>query len=594
MPTVFREGNVKWNKCLNINRRYAVLECKYYSFHDSFKLLPMSLKKASEQFNLEHGKLDLWEEVQKEYPGQYKNVVDFLSNCDVDNELYLKYLGYDVISLYELIEKLIDVSSIPLEKLVKCPSTASMSKYIFKHGYKGQPFYSEEETKTDYDYLISNKYWLSDKPIKNTNVSWQEIELKCREAYYGGRTEVFTPKINETGKEINAFYYDVNSLYPYACKENFYPVGVPQFYDDAFSVKYKWNLWLRKKRGLGFLKCKVFVPQQKIPPLPTRKERLCFLTGYLEGYWTFVELEYAIKNCGVEILEFIEMVYFPKTFKIYANYIDVFNTMKEQATKDGNMALREFSKLMNNTSYGWTAMKRQQLSLDDIKNYEKHRNKGKLITINKELGYCQYEDRARSESIQVQVGAYVTSYARLILLEGLRRQAEKGEIYYCDTDSIVCEAEMDSQFVDDVKLGYFGLENVIKKGLFLFPKVYTIETAKTTKYKFKGVTKERQQTFNYKFYEDIYKSLCAGDTGRIPIEENITRLRGLVTAQKNELDPNELVYSHKDLLLDNMQKRNIDYKNNKSVAWHMENIEMFNDFSFVKRTWEGEFFEKRR
>ena len=63
---------VNWKKSLMINGKLATLTSKDYTFHDSFKILPMSLKKLSEGFNVKHGKLDLWEAVQKTYPDKYE------------------------------------------------------------------------------------------------------------------------------------------------------------------------------------------------------------------------------------------------------------------------------------------------------------------------------------------------------------------------------------------------------------------------------------------------------------------------------------------------------------------------------------------
>lgn len=596
-PEIFRPDNVRWNMCLVINRKYATISCKKYTLHDSFQLLPMSLAKASKSFDLTHGKLDLWDEVQKEYPGQYKNHVDFLSRCHVDDPLYLKYLGFDVMALYELIMKIVDVSTIPLEHLVKCPTTASMSKYLIKNGFNGQPFISENRTKTDFEIMTANKYWLSQKPLKEfPDVSYAELEYKIREAYYGGRTEVFTPKIKETGETVNAYHYDVNSLYPYACLVNEYPVGVPDFYTDKTKISYKWRFWLKYHRGLGFMKCRVYIPHQKIPPLPSRLDKLCFLTGYVEGYWTFHEIEYAVKNCGVQILEMYEMVYFKYTFPVYKNFIQSFSDMKEQATIDENTALREFSKLIMNTAYGWTCMSRDdKTELDFISKKDYYRDKERLVNYDEELGFVEIKSIVRTLTIQVQVGAYVTSYARLILLDALRKQAEKGEVYYCDTDSIVCEKPMDEEMIDNVAIGKWGLENVVKKGLFLQPKLYVEETADKTNFKFKGVTKERQKSFTYEFYEEIYNALCNHQPGTITVEEHIERLPSLITAQKRQIDPNQIIITSKNLNLENTQKRNIDYKNNVSEPWYMPDIDYFKTFDFAKIDFSrGDFFEKRR
>ena len=506
-------------------------------------------------------------------------------------------MGYDVKGLYELILKIVEVSTIPLEKLVKCPTTASMSKYLLRNGYNGEPFKTANRLKTDFEIMTRNKYWISDKPLIDfPDVTYKQLEYKIREAYYGGRTEVFTPHLKNNFGKVSGYYYDVNSLYPYVCYDNEYPIGVPEFYTDKNTMSYRWRIWCKYHKGLGFLKCKVFVPKQKIPPLPSRLDKLCFLTGYIEGSWTFVELEYAIKNCGVRIIEMEEMIFFKYTHKVYKNFIGVFSELKEKASEQKNNALRTFTKLIMNTAYGWTCMSRDdKTELDYIEKYEKYRDDGRLISVNKNLGFCEVKSIVRTETIQVQIGAYVTSYARLVLLDALRKQSEKGEIYYCDTDSIVCSSPMDAEMVDKYVLGKWDLEKEVVEGLFLQPKLYSVITPEETEYKFKGVTKERQKSFTFEFYEGIYKALCNHDKGVIPVEENIQRLPTLKTAQKRGINPNELIITEKNLNLENTQKRNIDYRRNYSEAWHMDSFETFNNFDFADIDFSrGDFFEKRR
>ena len=54
--------------------------------------------------------------------------------------------------------------------------------------------------------IYLNKYYNGNIPIINTPSIYKEV----KQAYYGGITEVYKP----TGE--NLFYYDVNSLYPFA------------------------------------------------------------------------------------------------------------------------------------------------------------------------------------------------------------------------------------------------------------------------------------------------------------------------------------------------------------------------------------------
>ena len=598
IPEIFRPGNVRWNNCLCINRKYATIACEHYTIHDSFKLLPMSLDKLSKDFNLEHGKLDLWTAIEERYPGQYKDKGDFFNRCSADDELYLEYLGYDVISLYELIMKLCEVSTIPLYEMVNRPSTASISKFILKHGYNGQKFISEGRTKTDFELLTKNKYWRGNSKLKGTDVSFIELENKIREGYYGGRTEVFKPELETTGT-IAGYHYDVNSLYPFVCLQDF-PIGVPEYYTKPHQISYQWKYWLRHHKGLGFIKCKLFVPKQHIPPLPSRKNKLCFLCGYIEGTWTYNEIEYAVKNCGVKILEIEELIHFTDTFPVYRNFILTMYEIKEQATIDGNKALRTFAKLVMNTAYGWTCMSRDdKTGLDDIENKQKYIDSGRFIRADEELGFCEVVADVRTETIQVQIGAYVTSYARLLLLDALRKQAETGEVYYCDTDSIVCSTPLPDDWIHSTELGKWGLESILKQGLFLQPKVYSEVTFNNdeefTNIKFKGITKQRQSELDFEFYQDLYKRLQNRQKGKFLVEKDVQRLPSLITAQKRGEDPNELKTIDKEINLENVQKRNVDYKNNISVAWFMPSFEYFRNFKFkFVPNWEGDFCERRR
>lgn len=584
IPQVFERGNIVWSRTRKIGTKYAKIQCKKYTIHDSFKILPKALAKLSKDFNLTHGKLDLWEEVQKVYPNQYTDHVDFLNRCDPDDPVYLKYLGFDVISLYELLEKLMDVSGLDPEKFVTIISTASLSKFLFKNGWKDIRFQTGE--KSDYDMLSTCKAWSSKKTMQHADISYLDCEYKMREGFYGGRTEVFTPNCKEEtdadGKpKIVAYHYDVNSLYPSVMINNPFPIGYPDIETDPRLIKHNWKRWLEYGDGLGFIKAVVYVPPQTIPPLPCKLGKLAFITGYMEGTWTYPELAYAVQNCGVEIVEFKEQIHFRRTYKIFHNFVSCFYQMKNEGKKAGNASLTEFAKLILNTAYGWTVLRRDdKTAFRDIKDLEKWEGDERFIYADHELGCLEIFDNVISDSIQVQVGAYVTSYARLTLLDALRKQAEKGTVYYCDTDSIVCSAKFDPEMVDPYALGKWDLEGELYSGLFLQPKVYTEHKVKSETIKFKGVSKSRQKELDRKFYDGIYQRLYDGDTGKLLVETNRQTLPSLSVAQKRHENPNILKVSDKEINLGAKQKRNINFKSNTSTAWHMESLEQFQQFNF--------------
>lgn len=581
LPEIFELGNVLWNTTRKIANRYAKLTCKHYTIHDSMKIFPKSLAALSKDFDLEHGKLNLWDAVQARYPGQYKDHVDFLARCDLNDDLYLEYLGYDVISLYELIEKLMEISKLEVEEFVRILSTASLSRYLFKNGYGGIQFKEPGATKTDFEILTSCKGWTSEKPLKFSEITYQQLELKIREAYTGGRTEVFKPVCGR------AYYYDVNSLYPSVMINHDFPVGFPEYIDDAQVALIKFRKWMQDKKGLGFIRANVFVPPQKIPPLPVKLGKLAFVTGHISGTWTFTELEYAIVNCGVEIEEVQELIFFKKTYPVFKNFIGTMYKLKEQATIDKNKSLREFAKLILNTAYGWTGMRRDdKTALRDISLLERWENTDRFLYCNEELGFLEIKDSVMTDTVQVQVAAYVTSYARLVLLDALRTQAEKGEVYYCDTDSMVCSAPLPDEFVDPVRLGAWDVEHHIEEAIFLQPKVYMFREDGQDNIKFKGVTKARQKELDYDFYKHLLTLLQHGEMQKVEVETGRKSLPTLAVAQKRHAlgkkggDANQMNEMSKSMNLAAKQKRDIDYQANVSTPWHMESLEEFESFSF--------------
>ena len=149
---------------------------------------------------------------------------------------------------------------------------------------------------------------------------------------------------------------------------------------------------------------------------------------------------------------------------------------------------------MLNVMYGYTGMTRDKTQL---KPFSELPNCCEVIYADEELGFIEVPADINAEYIQVQIASYVTSRARLVLLDALRKTSEKGNVYYCDTDSIVCDVPMDESMVHPTKLGYWDLESRPIKAVFLRPKVYAEFYEKNTNVKFKGVTKETQKKMNF-------------------------------------------------------------------------------------------------
>lgn len=579
IPELFNGKKIIWKRSLFINGKVATLKCKKYTIHDSFKILPESLAKLSGKkgFNVEHGKLSLWDAVQEKYPNQYSNAVDFLDRCNVDDKLFLEYLGYDVISLYEVLQKVIELSGLDEREFVKCVSTASLSRYLYKNGYKGKQFRAYANVnKTDYQMLCSYN-WTNNQLVENF----------IRDSYCGGRVEVFTPILNCKG-----YHYDVNSLYPYVMSmQPEYPIGTPDYTEDSTLAKHHYENWKRNRIGLGFVNATVFIPMQNIPPLPVKKGKLCFPCGTVYGTWTYEELEYAEKECNVKILEYHAACHFEKTYPVFRDFISTFYRMKEDATKDGNVALRTLAKLIMNVGYGYTGMTRDKTTLDDYDNINNYDN---IIFADAELGYIEVPADVKSEYIQVQIASYVTSRARLVLLKALKDVERRGGIvYYCDTDSVVSSIPFDDAIVDGAKLGFWDCEKEPIRGIFLKPKVYTETVIEDGKHvdniKFKGVSKDTQKELDFNFYDNLLTHMQKNDVKEIIVEKNKTVLRSILYMKKNNLDAEYFETRDKKMNLTNAEKRIMDYNNNTTTPLFFRSVEDFEKFSFGKVQKEVEF-----
>lgn len=567
IPEIFRKEIIDWEKSMLISGKFAKIKTRYYTIHDSMQLLPMSLKKLSKNFQVEHGKLELWDEVQNQYPNEYSDVVDFLDKCDIDNELFLEYLGYDVMSLYEVLEKFIEVLKINLKEFVNLLSTASISRYIFKNGYGNKIFGRAD--KTDYSEMVKFKWY--NEEIDNRPAIL--IEDKIRNSYCGGRCEVFKPRLS-----IQGFHYDVNSLYPSQFHKE-YPIGRPKII-PSMKAKVTFLKWMKDKKGLGFVRAKLYIPNQHIPPLPTKLSRLVFPCGYVEGTWTYIELEYAMIHCDVEVIEYYELIHFDETYKVFSNFCDTFSKMKEEASKNHNESLRTLAKLLLNVAYGYTGMRRDdKTSLKSIDKESKYESQ--IINKDEELGFIEIQTDVKAEYIQVQIASYVTSYARLVLLDALKKS--EGQVYYCDTDSIVTDKPFNSNIVDDARLGYWKLESQPSMGIFLRPKVYYEQYDTFETKKFKGITRDTIDTLSYEDYEKLYSELQDKTNDAIIVEKERLMLPSVHVLQKRDLDYDYYEYRDKRLNIHNTDKREMNYEKNYTNPLYFGSIKEFHNFKFVTK-----------
>lgn len=598
------------------------------TFHDSNKLIMGRLKKICKDFGIEEkkAKIELKDHIlelgwgrnrngepitdEKEYD-EFESEGYYFMNVDPYEKELNEYLRNDCISLYEIMKTLIKLSNLPLGEFLKCPTTASLAMKVFQFNYE-----------EDYERATSTNYL----------GKWGSFtESVVRDAYYGGRTEVFQPILK------GGYHYDVNSLYPYVMKVNKIPFGQARHHEGE-KAENVFRYWLNYRQGGGFLEVDIYIPENiHIPPLPAKREKkLMFPVGKLHGVWTFEEIELALE-VGCKIEQIYQCIYFEKTDFIFKRFVEKYEKIKNES--EG--AKRTFAKLMQNSLYGKFGMKRIRETLLPASHKTKCEEKG--------YTYVEYTHPFMDEEfieakipsyakyIQPHVAAYVTSHARILLYKGLIAQHKKGEVAYCDTDSVACSETFDPEMVHSKEYGKWKLESVLEEGIFIQPKTYyerskpimkeikkEIPVMKDGYYrveevtvkkeliieetkKFKGVPNKYVQPLTRHTYmdivnklkelqvrsengekikkEDAYYSIYKGEKKRIKF----------ATTLKNGVDNFDLFTEvSKGILLINRQKRKMDYINNKTFphaiydygeSWEAEQLDE------AMKEWENEFKE---
>ena len=281
------------------------------------------------------------------------------------------------------------------------------------------------------------------------------IELE-RQSYHGGRTECFF--IGELLTD-QVFVYDVNSMYPYVMKNNYFPTYSKYVYKKMKISK------MRKIIKYFCVIAKVKI-STNIPIYGVEyNNRLIFPVGVFCTVLTTPEIQYALKHNHIR--KIYDVVLYTKG-KIFSQYVDFFYKEKVQYKEGKNKPYETLSKLFLNSLYGKFGQRGQKQSVDinyesDVESREKIIDletgkiswKTELINTN----IIDQEDRNPVHTF-VGIASHVTAYARIYLYELILRAGRKN-VYYCDTDSIFvnlkCRGRL-KKYIDETKLGKLKLE----------------------------------------------------------------------------------------------------------------------------------------
>lgn len=410
---------------------------------DSLKILPFSVEKVAQAFNLPISKLSINYQEKREIGHKL-------------TEEEISYIKNDV----EIVARAIEI--LHKQGLTKMTTGANALE--------------------EYKKIISKKLfekWFP-PPLYDSDI---------RQAYKGGFTYL-NPKY--CGKDIkNGIVLDVNSLYPSVMYYSPLPYGEGKYFTGKYINDDNYNLYIQMFR------CQFKLKKGYIPTIQLKNNMFFVPTEYLESskgeYITMcltnIDLELFFEHYEVYDIDYISGWKFRSYIGLFKNYIDKWNKIKVQATIEKNGAMRSIAKLMLNSLYGKFALnpkvksKYPFLGDDDIIHY-------KIV---------QEEDR---KPIYIPMGVFITSWARYKTITSAQKVYDR--FIYADTDSLHLEGEEipEGLEISDTELGKWKLESRFTKARFIRQKSYIEEIDNKLKITCAGMP---ESCYKYVTWDNFHK-----------------------------------------------------------------------------------------
>lgn len=320
-----------------------------------------------------------------------------------------------------------------------------------------------------------------------------------RESYHGGRAEAFWK-----GPATRKMYkLDINSMYPSIMKK--YPLGV---HFEAYFPFYVDSWWKRVWGSHSIVaSCDIETEEDCYPYHLDGK--LVFPVGKFTTTLTTPEIEYGLKMG--HIVGINEWAYHKREY-IFTEWVDYLYTLRKEYKTEGNDVFAYFVKLLMNSCYGkfgqqnknWEDTHNHYMD-DDVSYAYEMDDDGTFHKLRNILGNVQILGKeSESRNSVPLIAAEITAYARMYLWE-IMKQAGDGNVYYCDTDSVIVNRSGYNNlkdYLDTEELGYLKVEEEATSAIFEAPKDYTFGT--TTK--IKGVKKNATKIDYNHYIQDRFGS----------------------------------------------------------------------------------------
>ena len=284
----------------------VVYKEKAFTWRDSYRIFPVSLEDLAKNFNVQ-GKISKYDE-------RYNSLTLF------DNEnLFNGFIEYSLQDSVALLNALNEAQFIYIHKyqvdIATIVRTSSLSLKIFRKMFQNE--------------II---------PVLTPTV-----DKNIRKSYFGGATDYY----KRYGEKV--YYYDVNSLYPFAMLKDMPVTLLKEFIKPTFKLE----------EMFGFCEVVVTCPKDiKKPVLPHKYNgETIFPTGEWTGVYFTEELK-AVSNLGYsfKILKYWQFSKSP----LFNNYVNNFYEQKKNAKTPSE---RLIAKMHLNQLYGIFGRRLTQLKL---------------------------------------------------------------------------------------------------------------------------------------------------------------------------------------------------------------------------------------
>lgn len=470
------EIEILGTKLLELNNALIGLSIKYKGhqihFKDSYSLFQSSLKKITKDMKVNTSKGEI------DHDG---------INVHTYNDQRDKILEYHRCDCVGLLECLMLFSKQVYDEfqvnITDCYTAASLSKKIILSNY------------------LNTKYG-----IYRLDSSTDEF---IRRSYQGGRCECFM-----LGDVQDVYYYDFTSLYPYTGTQRL-PVGKPKIINETNITN------IINNYPMSFVECDVIGTKEMLRdnlPLHGIVKDSKFIFPYINTPTRMVLFSQEIRKGLTYGYQYkvIKCIAFDQECVLRDFFTDCFQK-KKNAKQNGDESLTHMWKIIINSGYGfwgYTPYNKDTLKMYKSNGWLEYLKKNRLKAVNsvKPYTFARVNSDQFSSDTNVAIASAITSYARVLLHSVLNDVKKKGfDIYYCDTDSIMCNLKLSdhSDMIKKYRKDQLGDElGTLKNELGLTNKedrcfdtativgckMYSITSAQCTINKLKGYKNVDQQS----------------------------------------------------------------------------------------------------